>query len=158
MGAGVAHLLVAGERCPGAGKQVADDALDLPLIVQQGESVRALLPGVVLDDHRAQAVDGAEGQLVRVLLAKEAGEPGLHIPRGRYSIGHGEDALRADALAVEHVPQPGDQHRGLAAPRHSQQQDGPLRLTDGLLLLPVQPDGILTFELLVGHGRPRSQK
>lgn len=84
---------------------------------------------------------------------KQTDEPGFHIPGSCHGVGHGEDTLRGDAFTVEHVPQPGDQHGGLAAPRHSQQQDRAIRLADGLLLLPVQPDWVLTFELLVGHGR-----
>ena len=153
MGAGVVDLLVAGESRTGSGQKIPDHALDLPLIVQQRECLCAFLPGVGPDHHRAQAVDGAEGQLVRVFFTEEADEPGFHILCSRHGVGHGEDPLRADALAVEHVPQPGHQHRSLAAPRHSQQQDRAVRLTDCLLLLTVQPDGILAFEFFVGHGR-----
>ena len=153
MRACVLHLKVTGERRSGAGQQIADDAVDLPLIVQQGEGLRSLLPGVASDHHRAQAVDGAEGQLVRVAFPEEADKTGLHIPGGRHGVGHGQYLLRADAYAMEHVSQTCDQHGGLAAPRHSQQQDGALGLTDRLILLPVQLDGILTFKLIVGHGR-----
>ena len=153
MGAGIADLLVAGERRAGAGQEIAEYAFDLPLVIQQCECLRPLLPGVGPDHHSAQAVDGTERQLARVFFPEEAGIPGFHVFCGRHSVGHGEDTLRADAFAIEHVPQPGNQYGGLAAPRHSQQQDRTLCLTDGLLLLPVQPDGVLTFELFIGHGR-----
>ena len=133
--------------------QVADHTVDLPLIVQQGERRGSFLTGIGPDHHRAQAVDSAESQLVRVFFPEEVGEPDLHILGGRHGVGHGENPLRADALVIEHVPQPGHQHGGLAAPRNSQQQDRTLRLTDGLLLLPVQPDGVLAFEFFVGHER-----
>ena len=153
VGAGIADLLVAGKGRTGSREEIPDHALDLPLIVQQGKCFRVFLPGVVADHHRAQAVDGAEGQLAGVVFPKDTGKPGLHVLGSRHGVGHGEDALWRDALAVEHVSQPGHQHGGLAAPRHSQQQDGALRLADGLLLLTVQLNGILGFEFFVGHGR-----
>ena len=50
------------------------------------------------------------GELVPVLLPKKADEPGLHIAGRGHGVCDGENILRADALAADHVPQAGDQH------------------------------------------------
>ena len=42
---------------------------------------------------------------------------------------------RVDAAAQRHIPQPRHQHRRFPASGHGQQQDRPLRLADGGLLL-----------------------
>ena len=152
VGAGGLYQELAGEGGAGADQQIPDDAAQLPLIVQQGKGLRAPLPGVVSDHHGAQAVDGAEGEPPGLLLPEEAYKPGPHVPGGGHGVGHGENLLRRDAPAAEHVPQPGDQHSGLAASRHSQEQRGPLRQADRLLLLRVQGDGVLGPEFLVRHG------
>ena len=57
---------------PALGQQLPDHSVEAGFIVLQGEGLRALFPRVVSDGHRAQAVDGAEGELVPVLLPKKA--------------------------------------------------------------------------------------
>ena len=119
----------------------------LAAVLQQAEGGAAHDPLIIADYPAAHAVDGAEAQPLCRLLAEAGGKPPLHIPGGRHGIGHGEDALRLDAPHVAHVAQPGHQDGGFAAARHCQQQHRPLRLLHRSLLLRVQTDGKLCFEL-----------
>lgn len=149
---GIFDLQITGESHAGMGKQVPNDSVNFPLIIQQGKRLGILLAGIVLNHHRAQAVDGPEGELVRIRFTEQAGKALFHIPRGGNRIGDGQDALGRDASAIEHIPQPGNQHSGFAASRDSQQKDGPFGLLNGFLLLAVEADGVVLLEFFVGHG------
>ena len=74
------------------------------------------------DNARCHAVYRAEFQLPGQRIPKPRSEAGTHFPRGGHGVGHCQNRLRRDAADLCHVSQPGDQHRGLAAARHGQQQ------------------------------------
>ena len=74
------------------------------------------------DNARCHAVYRAEFQLPGQCIPKPRGETGTHFPRGGHGVGHCQNRLRWDAADQRHVSQPGNQHRGLAAARHGQQQ------------------------------------
>ena len=56
--------------------------------------------------------------------------------------GQGQDVPRVHPEGPDHVGQPADDHRGLAAPRHRQQQRLPLGAGDGFKLLVPKGQGL----------------
>ena len=146
------HLLLPRPLRPVGLHQPAHQGIQLPLIAPQGEGLHAPQPGVAGDDGLAQAVDGAEGQFLRVLLPEEGDEAALHVPGGGHGVGDGEQLPGIHPLAVDQIAQPGHQGGGLAAARHRQQQGGPHVGEDGRLLLGVGVQAVFGFELWVGHG------
>ena len=75
----------------------------------------AMRPGIKIDDFRGNAVDRANLRDLRTVLTKKPDEPLLHLPGGRLGVGHGQDRVRRDPAAAEHIAQPGHQHRGFSA-------------------------------------------
>ena len=116
---------------------LSDDGRLASDILQQLEGLAALGTLIGPNDSAAHSVDGAKLQPVGQRLAEEGGEAPGHIPGGGDGVGHGEDVFRRHALGDE-VANAGDQHRGLAAARHCQQQHRSGEGLDGLLLLGVK--------------------
>ena len=96
---------------------------------------RAALPSAGLDDLGRQAVDRAELRRLPGKLREARGKARAKLPCGGDGVGHGQNMRRVDAAAQRHIPQPRHQHRRFPASGHGQQQDRPLRLADGGLLL-----------------------
>ena len=152
-GADLLHVLIGGVVAPG-GHQLPDQGGQAALAALQLEGDGPLDPGVAVDDGLADAVDGAEREGFGVLRSEEGVKPALHVPGGGYRVGDGEDMPRIYPQTVEHIPQSGDQHGGLAAARNGQQEGGPVHLPHGGLLLGVELDMETGFEFLVGHSVP----
>ena len=151
-GADLLNLLVAGKRNALAGQQIPDLAVELD-VIRQLKRLCIFTPGIVPDYLDAQAVDGAEFQTAGQLIPEALCKAAAHVSRGGYRVGHGENLLRGNIMAEDQKAQPGHQYRGLAAPRHSQQKHGALRLLDGGLLLGVELNLMFFPKLLVGHGQ-----
>ena len=124
VGPGLLDLLLGGKVAAGALEQVPENGIQVGVAVGQGEGLRALPPGIGVDDGGAQTVDGAEGELPCQVLPEEGGKPPGHVSGGGDGVGDGEDLLWRDATAVDEAAQPGHQYGGLAAARHRQQQHG----------------------------------
>ena len=110
----------------------------LSLALQQVGRCAAVHPAVERDDARRHAVDGAEFHPRRLGLPEPRGKPGAHLLRGGHRVGHCQDRLRCDAADLGHVAQAGDQHGGLAAARHRQQQHRAVYGRNGGPLLGIQ--------------------
>ena len=103
------------------------------------------------DDGGAHPVDGAEGQPLRQLRPEEGGKAPAHIPGGGDGVGHGEDAPGVHPQPQHQVADAADQHGGLAAAGHRQQQHRAVHGLNGGLLLLVQAQAVGLFELIEGH-------
>ena len=135
-------------------EQLGQQRVFAPLL-QQGESCAAVLLLIEADDPAAHPIDGAEGQPRRFRLTKKSGVPPAHIRRCRHRVGHGQDFPGGHAPPMKQIAQPGHQDGGLAAAGHRQQQHRALHRLYRRLLLGVQLQGIVGFELGKLHGAPR---
>ena len=97
---------------------------------------------VIADDLGADPVNGPKLQPRGQFLAKKARKPAGHIARSGNCISHSENILGIDPAVRDHVAQTQDQHRGLSAPRHSQQKHRPVHRLHGLRLLRIEHDSI----------------
>ena len=94
--------------------------------------------GVKIDDFGGNAVDGAEFRDLGAVLAEQPGEPLPHLPGGGLGVGHGQNFVRGNAAAAEHVAQSSHQDSGLSAAGYRQKQHGPVHSVHRLRLLRVQ--------------------
>ena len=123
-----------------------------PFVLHQREGRSAAVgPGVIGDDFGRNAVDRPKFRDFRAILSEKRRKALLHLPGGRFRVGHGQNFIRRDAAAAEHIPQPGHQHGGLSAAGDRQQQDCPLHGVDRFLLLGVQPPGIFPVKFRSVH-------
>ena len=136
--------------------QLGQQAGQLPLVGDQAGLLAAIAAAVILQHHRRQAVDGAEGHACGRPLPEAGGKAAAHLPGGGHGVGHRQDLFGRDAAALHHVPQAGHQHRGLAASRHGQQQHRAFHGGRRRQLLRVEAGQILPDKgfLLQGAGPP----
>ena len=125
----------------------------LVLRQDEGRPFAAIL-GIVGDDLGGHAVDGADLRGMGAVLAEQGGKALLHLPGGSPGIGHGENLVRRNAAAAQHIAQAGHQHGGFPAAGHRQQQHRALHGVHRLLLLAVQPGGIFPVKGFPVHGAP----
>ena len=123
------HIFTIGDRRA----HLADGAVGWIVPVQRlidAPDQRGKLAGVFLQRKRRAALPSAG-----LKLREARGKARAKLPRGGDGVGHGQNMRRVDAAAQRHIPQPRHQHRRFPASGHGQQQDRPLRLADGGLLL-----------------------
>ena len=151
LGIGQAHIFNVGDGCAqllegafggvfmvDALPQLQQQRRSITLALQQVGRGAAVHPAVERDNTRRHAVDGAELHPRRLGIPEPRGKPGAHLLRGGHRVGHCQDRLRRDAADLGHVAQSGDQHGGLAAARHRQQQHRAVYGCNGGFLLGVQ--------------------
>ena len=145
------HVLAVRDLCPQRAKIPLAGPLSFCLLIEarQNTGRRRLLrhelkrfpsdqPAVIGDDLRADAVDRAELQSIRHLLAKKSRKPPLHIARCRHCICYGQNILRRHAAPEDQVTQPRHEDCRLPASGHCQQQHRPVHGEYGLPLLVIE--------------------
>ena len=108
----------------------------------------------MLQNHRRNSVQRAELRACRQLGTEPGGKPAAHLVGGGHRVGHRQGLLRRSARAQKQVAQPGDQHGGLAAARHCQQQHGAPVGCDRRALLRIERLHILILERCLVHTIP----
>ena len=115
------------------------------------EELRATYTGIKIDDFGGNAVDRANLRDLRTILAKKPDEPLLHFPGGRLGVGHGQDRVRRDPAAAEHIAQPGHQHRGFSAAGYGQKQHRAVYGVNSFQLLRIESRCIVPVKFASGH-------
>ena len=124
---------------------------DTLLIREERKRSATALPAAVLDYAGTDAVDGAELEALRHLCSETAREACRHVLRRRHRIGYRQDPLRRDALTVDHIAEPRDEHRRFTGARHRQKEHRALDRLHGALLLLIQLYGKAVPEFGPGH-------
>ena len=136
-----------GGKLPALGPEQFGQQGAFAVFFQQRKGGAAVFLLIQPDDPAAHPVDGAELQPGSFFGAEERGVPLPHIPRRRHGIGHGKDRSGGDAAHMEQIAQAADQHGGLAAAGHRQQQYRAVHRLHRGLLLRIQAQCIAGFEL-----------
>ena len=122
------------------------------LILYQGEGLAlSVVLGIEGDDLGGDAVDGAELRNLRAVIPEQPGKALLHFAGGSPGIGHGQDLIRGDAAAAQHVAQTGHQYGGFPAAGHRQQQHRAVYGMDSFRLLRVKAPDIFPVKCFSVH-------
>ena len=108
------------------------------LVRYKRKSAFANQPPIVLDHPGTDAVNGTELQPFAHPVPKNGTKTGCHIMRGSHRVSQRQNMFRRNTGTVNHIPQPGNQHRRLPASRHRQQKDRPLDGLNRFRLLLIQ--------------------
>ena len=139
--------------------QIRDQLGQFHFIFHQCKGVSpATYTGIKIDDFGGNAVDGAKLRDLGAVLPKQPGEPLPHFPGGGLGIGHGQNFVRRDAAAAEHIAQAGHQHGGLSAAGHRQKQHGALHGVHRLRLLRIEPQRIFPVKYFSVHADAPSER
>ena len=118
---------------------------------------KRLLPdsAPILCNHTgADPVDGPELESARrigKLHAEHPFKPPSHVLRRRHGIGYGQDLLRQNTKAEEHIPKPCHQNGCLSCSRNSKNKDRTVHCLNGPVLLICQLQRIFLFIFFKRH-------
>ena len=118
---------------------------------------KRLLPdsaSIICDHTGADPVDGPELKSARrigKLRAEHPFKPPSHVLRRRHGIGYGQDLLRQNAKAEEHISKPCHQNGCLSGSRNSKNKDRTVHCLNGPVLLICQLQRIFLFIFFKRH-------